>query len=257
MYKHVSEKRFLTKEKNTSRRMYRRKCEDFNKIISPIQDKISLLLLLSKIVLKFINFHTHFAVRLPQQRFFFFFFNYSYSVNYLKVRDTISVIIFICTLYLFFFCFILLRFREVSLWFVITRTIILLPHRSSRYGWRRIVIWLATARDSFETRRSQINQKFLVLHQQLYTQWSCACAFRFATNNNQLLHNLKFSSFILIRGYSVCSNKKSTTISIKEEYESSVTIEGTKVICSLQGIPTERPFWSLSLSMYPENDCYC
>lgn len=125
------------------------------------------------------------------------------------------------------------------------------PPPFSRYGWRRIVIWLATARDSFETRRSQINQKFFVLHQQLYTQWSVLARFDLQqiTINYCIISNL---SFILIRGYSVCSNKKSTTISIKEKYESSVTIEGTKVICSLQGIPTERPFWSLSLSTYSE-----
>ena len=73
------------------------------KIISSIQDKISLLLLLSKIVLKFINFHTHFAVRLPQQRFFFFLITVIQLINYLKLRDTISVIIFICTIYLIFF----------------------------------------------------------------------------------------------------------------------------------------------------------
>jgi hypothetical protein len=121
-------KRISHEKKEHVPTIYRRKCVKIltKKIISPIQDKISLLLLLSKIVLKFINFHTHFAVRLPQQRFLFFF-NYSYSVNYLKVRDTISVIIFICTIYLIFFCFILLRFREVFLRFVIIRNIILLP----------------------------------------------------------------------------------------------------------------------------------
>lgn len=46
-------------------------CEDLNKIISPIQDKISLLLHPSKIVLEFINFRTRFAVCAPTTTFFF------------------------------------------------------------------------------------------------------------------------------------------------------------------------------------------
>lgn len=65
-------KRISQKKRTRPDNIQAKVCEDLNKIISPIQDKISLLLLLSKIVLKFINFHTHFAVRLPQQRFFFF-----------------------------------------------------------------------------------------------------------------------------------------------------------------------------------------
>lgn len=142
------------KKKRTSDNIQAKKCEDLNKIISPSQDKISLLLLLPKIVLKFINFHTHFAVRLPQQRFlFFFFFNYSYSVNYLKVRDTISVIIFICTIYLVFFLFHFITISR-SLPTICNHSHHNPYHPSppspfSRYGWRRIVLWLATARNSF------------------------------------------------------------------------------------------------------------
>lgn len=108
----------LTKKKSTSRQCTGESVKILIKIISSIQDKISLLLLLSKIVLKFINFHTHFAVRLPQQRFFFFLITVIQLINYLKLRDTISVIIFICTIYLIFFYFILLRFRKVSLRFL-------------------------------------------------------------------------------------------------------------------------------------------
>lgn len=151
-------------------------------------------------------------MRLPQQRFLFFF-NYSYSVNYLKVRDTISVIIFICTIYLVFFCFILLRFREVFLRFVITRTIILtLPLiLALRLATNR---FMARYRERFlfETRCSQINQEFLVYTSD-YTQWSVPACF----NLQQITIDccvISNSLFTLIRGYSICSNKKSTTIKL-------------------------------------------